>query len=293
MKKICNNCPRKCVVNREKSTGFCGAGKDIKIAKVMLHHWEEPVISGDENSKGSGAIFFSNCNLKCVYCQNYEISHSSVGKIVSPEQLANLFKKLEDDGVLNINLVTPTHYSQEILQALKIYKPKIPVVWNTGGYEDVNMLEKLKDFVDIFLTDLKYFSSELSLKYSCAKDYFEKCSKAILKMREISGKDEFENGLMKKGLIIRHMILPSHTDDSLKVLDWIKQNLGTKTFVSLMNQYTPFGQAEKYPEIAKKLKPLEYKRVKNYMINLGFENGFVQESGSANTCYIPDFKKQF
>ena len=291
MIKQCFQCPRHCKVDRDKEKGFCGALNDAKIAKVMLHHWEEPIISGSEIDSGSGAIFFSHCNLKCVYCQNYKISHNDVGEVYSPQDLADLFKKLEQTGALNINLVTPTHYSKSILKALKIYKPKIPVVYNCGGYEDEKMLEELKDYIDIYLTDLKYFSSDLSKKYSFCPDYFEKATKAILKMRENVKNDVIENRLMKKGLIIRHMVLPNQTDDSLKVLDWIKTNLGTKTYISLMSQYTPFGEAKNYPEINRSLKPLEYKRVYNYLLKLGFYNGFMQEMSSSNNCYIPDFDK--
>ena len=292
MIKECSECPRHCKVDREKEKGFCGTLNQAKIAKYMLHHWEEPIISGGENGSGSGAIFFSHCNLKCVYCQNYKISHFDVGEVYSPQELAELFKRLEDMGALNINLVTPTHYSQSILAALKIYKPKIPVVYNCGGYEDEKMLQEFKDYIDIYLTDLKYFSSELSQKYSFCSDYFEKATKAILKMRENVKDDVIENGLMKKGLIIRHMILPNQTNDSLKILDWIKTNLGTKTYISLMSQYTPFGEAKKYPEINRNLKPLEYKRVYNYLVKLGFYNGFTQEMSSSSECYIPDFDEK-
>lgn len=286
----CEMCPRKCGVDKKTKKGFCGAGENAQISKIMLHHWEEPVISGDEKSKGSGAIFFSHCNLKCVFCQNYEISHYDTGCEISDEKLAQIFKELENQGALNINLVTPSHYAQNILNALKIHKPKIPVVWNSGGYDDLKVIESLKGFVDVFLMDLKYFSNELALRYSGCKNYFEVCTLALKKIREICPTDEIKNGLMKKGLIIRHMILPGQIEDSKKVLEWIKENLGTQTFVSLMSQYTPHGQAKNYDEINRKLKPLEYKLVKNHLFKLGFVNGFVQDQSSASECFIPDFE---
>ena len=291
MEKICNQCPRHCKVNREKEVGFCGANNIIKISKVMFHHWEEPVISGGEKDKGSGAIFFSHCNLKCVYCQNYEISHFDVGKNYSEKELANLFKELENNGALNINLVTPTHYVENILNALKIYKPKIPVVYNTGGYDSPEELLKLCGYVDIFLTDFKYYDDKLAIKYSGCPNYFKNMQKCLKAMRKVCPKDEFCDGLMKKGIIVRHLLLPNNTDDSINVLKEIKNILGEKTYISLMSQYTPHGKAQDYAEINRKLKPLEYKRVKNYMLKLGFTNGFVQEMSSATDLFIPDFKE--
>ncbi len=282
-------CPRKCNVDKSLKSGFCNAGEKVQISKVMLHHWEEPIISGGEKDAGSGAIFFSHCNLKCVFCQNYEISHFDVGREFCDEELANIFKDLENKGALNINLVTPSHYAKNILNALKIYKPKIPVVWNSGGFDDAKVLESLKNFVDVFLMDMKYFSNELALKYSKCPNYFKVCSLALQKIREICPVDEIENGLMKKGLVVRHMILPNCEKDSIKVLDWIAKNLGTQTFVSLMSQYTPHGKAKDFEEINRKLKPLEYKFVKNHLFNLGFVNGFVQELDSASVNFIPDF----
>ena len=218
MENLCNVCPRKCNVNRSKTVGFCKAGILPKISNVMLHHFEEPPISG---TKGSGAIFFSSCTLKCVYCQNFNISTKCDGKEISVETLASLFKQLEEAGANNINLVTPTHYTEQIIEALKIYKPNIPIVWNTSGYESAETIKKLKEYVDIYLSDFKYFSSELSKNFSMAPNYFEECSKATLEMRKNQPIDVFENGLMKKGLIIRHLCLPNQTKDSERVLDWI------------------------------------------------------------------------
>lgn len=287
MKKLCNICPRNCNVNRETSVGFCKAKNKPIVSKVMLHYFEEPPISG---SHGSGAIFFSSCNLKCIYCQNYEISTECQGKEIDTETLVSLFKQLENAGANNINLVTPTHFTEQIIDALKIYKPKIPIVWNTSGYECAETIKKLGGFVDIFLTDLKYVSSELSSKLSLAPNYFEECSKAILEMRKIQPVDVFENGLMKKGMIIRHLCLPNQTKDSEAVIDWINQNLGNQTILSLMAQYTPMGNAKSLPEINRKIKPIEYKILVNKLKNLGFKNVFLQDYTSASEEFTPDFK---
>ena len=292
MEKICEFCPRNCKVERSKKAGFCGAKNVCQISKIMFHHWEEPVISGEKNQNGSGAIFFSHCNLKCVYCQNYEISHFDCGTNYSDEELAKLFKKLEQEGALNINLVTPTHYVGNIISALKIYKPKIPIVYNTGGYDSPKMLQKLKGLVDVYLTDFKYYDNGLAIKYSSAPNYLENMRACLKVMRENAPEDVFENGLMKKGIIVRHLVLPNNTTDSIRVLEEIKNILGEKTYISLMSQYTPHGRACEFEEINRKLKPLEYKRVKNHMLELGFLNGFVQDLNSATEDYIPDFKNK-
>lgn len=288
MEKLCNICPRKCNVDRTKHSGFCKAGATAKISKVMLHHFEEPPISG---TNGSGAIFFSSCNLQCVYCQNFDISTSCQGKEVSAQTLSNLFKQLEDAGAHNINLVTPTHFTEQIIEALKIYKPKIPIVWNTSGCELSETIEKLAGFVDIYLTDLKYYSSDLSKKLSLAPNYFETCSKAILQMRKNQPKDVFENGLMKKGVIIRHLCLPNQTRDSERILDWINGNLGNKTYLSLMSQYVPMANAKNIPEINRKIKPIEYKILVNKLEKMGFCNVFLQTLESADTVYTPNFNE--
>lgn len=286
---ICNICPRKCNIDRYYSVGFC-AEKSMRISHVMLHHWEEPLISGDENSVGSGTIFFSGCNLKCVYCQNYEISSNGNGVISTPEQLVEIMKDLENKGALNINFVTPTHFTDEIVNALKMYKPQIPIVWNTSGYESIETLEKLTGLVDIFLTDLKYYSSDLSSKYSSCYNYFDCASKAIIKMREIVGDDKIQDGVMKKGIIIRHMVLPSCSSDSIKVLDWINETLGNKAIISIMNQYTPCHKANLFTEINRTLKPIEYSRVVSHAKKLGFNHAYIQDADSASTNFIPKFR---
>ena len=270
-------------MNRKINAGFCGV-KNLKIAKAMLHFWEEPIISG---KNGSGAIFFSGCPLKCEYCQNHEISFDGKGEEKTVLQLVEIIKDLESEGAENINFVTPTHFTNEIIAALDIYKPKIPIVWNTSGYETVETIKKLKNYVDVYLTDLKYFSSELSLKYSKAKDYFENASKAILEMRKNQPKDIFKNGIMQKGVIVRHLVLPSHYEDSKLILNWIKNNLGKQTYISVMSQFTPQKNAK--APLNRTLTPLEYKIVLKECEKLGFTNGFIQELTSATSAYTPKF----
>lgn len=285
----CTTCPRNCNIDRNVGVGFCGADKNLKIAKIMLHQWEEPLVSGTDQTRGSGAIFFSNCNLKCIFCQNWQISNGK-GNVVSVKQLAQIFKQLEDAGAYNINLVSPTHYTDQILSALDIYKPKIPIVWNTNGYENVQNINKIKDAVDVFLTDLKYKSPDLCAKFSGARDYFDFASKAILQMAKNQPNDIIKNGMIQKGLIIRHLILPNCTKDSMQILDWIKKNMGTNHILSLMSQYTPCFKATQDPTIHRKLKPIEYKQVLHYAQKLGFENGFSQDFDSNSKTFIPDFE---
>lgn len=285
----CQICPRECNINRSKQKGFCLQTEKVKVSKVMFHHYEEPIISGDENSKGSGAIFFAGCNLKCVFCQNYPISHKNKGKNISVKSLAKIFKKLEKSGANNINLVTPSHFTMQIIEALKVYKPQIPVVWNSSGYEKKETIELLKNHIDIYLVDLKYMDNELAKRYSGANNYVENATKAIMQMKKNQPKDVVENGLMKKGIIIRHLILPTHTIDSKKCLDFVSKNLGKDSIVSLMSQYEPRYDAVKYPEINRRITPLEYKRVVNYALGLGMMNCYTQELSSANSKYTPKF----
>ena len=293
MEKICNICPRKCHINKDKTAGFCGTMRDARVDKIMLHYYEEPCISGTQDTarRGSGAIFFSGCNLKCVYCQNYEISHAVEGKIYSPEELAGAFKSLECQGATNINLVTPTHYADQILLALNIYTPKIPIVWNSSGYENVDMIKKIIKKVKVFLFDFKYFSNEYAKKYSACPDYFENCTKSLKLIKKAYPKNKYEGGLLTEGVIIRHLVLPSLYKDSQQILDYIKKAFGTDVTISLLGQYTPCGEANKYPEINRKLKPIEYKKVLQYAQRLGFTNGYQQELSSASTEFIPEFRK--
>ena len=284
--KYCTNCPRHCKVDRTTTKGFCGASNTLRVALVSTHYGEEPIISG---TKGSGTIFFSHCNLKCVYCQNYDISDGGKGLEISVSRLVEIFKELEAKGVHNINLVSPTHYAELILEALTIYKPSIPVVYNTNGYDDVEMLRKLAPYIDIYLTDLKYYDYALSARYSNCADYFDKASKAIKQMRLNCPTDEIVDGLMMRGVVVRHLVLPNCTDDSIKVLDYLAKDMGTDTIVNLMCQYVPVHLSCNFPEINRTLKPLEYKRVVTHALTLGLNKGYIQEFSSATTDEIPKF----
>ncbi len=286
MNNICVSCARQCKIDRNKCIGYCRATATLRVAKVMVHHWEEPIISG---TIGSGTIFFCHCNLRCVFCQNYPISHDGAGKDITVAELTKIFQELESSGVHNINLVTPTHYVDQIIGALDIYRPAIPIVWNTNGYENPETIDRLKDYVDIFLFDLKYMDESLSKKYSDAADYFDIASRNILQARQYMPRDIISDGIMQRGIIVRHLVLPSHTDDSVRILGWIKENL-PDTLVSIMSQYIPYYKAKDYPEINRKISKLEYKRVVTCCENLGL-NGFTQGLDSADTCYTPDFDK--
>ena len=284
---ICNSCPRKCKIDRDSFKGICGAPAKYKLARAALHFWEEPCISGD---RGSGTVFFSGCSLKCVFCQNYEISRNSYGKEITEERLVEIFRELENQGAHNINLVNPTHYSAQLAQTLKKYKPSVPVVYNTGGYDSVESLKKLDSLVDIYLTDIKYVSEAVSKKYSGAEDYFTVVSDAVLEMQRQVGENIFdEDGIMRKGLIIRHLVLPGNVSQAMRMMDWVKENLPIDTVLSLMSQYTPCGKASEYPTINRKLSEWEYDKVLDYAEKLELENVFIQEIDSSSTDFIPDF----
>lgn len=252
----------------------------------MLHHFEEPIISA---GNGSGAIFFAGCNLRCVFCQNYKISHSSKGKTTSAKGLVKIFKKLEKMGAVNINLVTPTHYTLQIIDALKLYKPRIPVVWNSSGYESAQTIRLLSGLVDIFLVDYKYASNEIAFKYSKANNYVENAQRAIIEMKKLQPNDIIENGIMKRGIIVRQLVLPTHTQNSINCLDFVAAHLGTDTIVSIMSQYEPMYDAKLFPEINRHITPLEYKRVANHALELGLKNAYTQDLSSASTIYTPKF----
>lgn len=277
------------MVDRKNQKGFCGQSNKVRISKVMFHHYEEPIISGNCNQKGSGAIFFTGCNLKCAFCQNYPISHGNKGKNISIKKLANIFKKLERKGALNINLVTPSHFTMQIVEALKIYKPQIPVVWNSNGYECAETIKFLKDFVDVYLVDLKYMNDELAFKYSKAHNYVESATKAIRQMKTNQPRDIIENGLIKKGLIIRHLILPTHTNDSISCLNFINNEISNDSIVSIMSQYEPRYDANNYEEINRKITPIEYKRVVSHALKLNMTNCYTQDLTSADSKYTPKF----
>ncbi len=261
-----------------------------KVARIAPHMWEEPCISG---TKGSGAVFFSGCTLRCVYCQNYEISAKNKGTVISVNKLADEFKRLENFGVHNINLVSPTPYVQSIIEALDIYKPHIPIVYNCSGYEDLKTLKSLEGYINIYLPDFKYSSNELSKKYSYAENYVETATNAIKEMIRQTGNALFnDKGIMEKGTIIRHLVLPNHTKNSIGVLNIIKDKFDD-CMVSLMGQYIPLGKANEFEKLSRKITNREYNKVKNYLFDLGID-GFVQELSSADEKYVPiwDYKQQ-
>jgi putative pyruvate formate lyase activating enzyme len=286
----CNLCPRKCNIDRCVSVGACGMDEKITVAKVMVHNWEEPPISG---TKGSGAIFFSGCNLKCVYCQNREISHEKYGYEMTVEQLASKMLELQNMGVHNINLVTPTHYSDKIRDAIDLIKDRlhIPIIYNTSGYELDTEIQKMAGYVDIFLTDIKYYDSEISKKYSCATDYYENAKKSLASMLKIAPECIFdENGIMQRGVIIRHLVLPTLRKDSIKILEDVSMNFDiSKVKLSLMCQYTPDFCPDNFKEIKRRVTTFEYNSVVDKALALGYD-GYIQDISSSNKIYTPNFK---
>ncbi len=289
---LCNLCPRNCNAPRtEGKYGFCNVGNEVTISRASLHMWEEPCISG---LNGSGTIFFDGCNLRCVYCQNSQISRGSSGICVSTEKLGEIMLELQSEGANNINLVTPSHYINEIICTLKPLRESnkliIPVVYNSSAYEKVNTLKRIEGLVDIYLPDLKYFSSELSRKYSNAADYFEYAVRAIEEMLRQVGAPKFNaEGIMVRGVIVRHLCIPGCVKDSKAVIGEIYRRFGNDVYISIMSQYTPTRGLEKYPEINRKLRKREYEKVVDYAIALGVENGFVQEGDAASESFIPEF----
>lgn len=285
---LCNLCPRRCNSQRtetENINGFCKMPLLPRVARADLHFWEEPVISGNN---GSGTVFFSGCSLACVYCQNYEISQGGQGKEISIEHLAEIFKRLEEKGAHNINLVSPTHYALAIKKALDIYRPKIPIVYNSGGYDSVEALKMLEGYVDIFLMDLKYLDSKRAVIYSCAEDYPIVAQKSIKEALRQQPETIAEQGLMKKGVIIRHLLLPQGTKEAMAVFDWVREN-APQAYFSIMSQYTPCGKAKDMPVINRKITAREYEKVLDYISGFSFDNVFIQERKSADKKYIPDF----
>ena len=282
----CILCPRLCGVDRTERVGYCGSGSLPKVARAAKHHWEEPCISGTE---GSGTVFFSGCTLGCVFCQNREISRGGTGREVTVEHLADIFKRLEGQGVHNLNLVTPTHFTPQILQALELAKPTVPIVMNCGGYERVETLRQWEGKVQVYLPDLKYFSPELSARYSAAPDYFAVASKAIMEMHRQQPQLVWEGDLLKSGLIIRHLVLPGCMKDSLQILDFLDNHLPKDSFLlSLMSQYTPTENCKQFPEINRRVTTYEYRKVADRAAELGF-SGFAQDRRSAKEEYTPPF----
>ncbi len=283
----CSVCPRNCSAERNINRGICGVGESFKVARAAPHFWEEPCISGE---KGSGTVFFSGCNLGCVYCQNFEVSYAAFGKEVSETELMRIFDNLIEKGVHNINLVTPTHYAPMLAKVLSEYKSSVPIVYNSSGYEKAETLKMLEGLVDIYLPDIKYFDSAPAKKYSDAEDYFDYASSAVLEMyRQVGDIETDENGIAKKGIIVRHMVLPGNISQAVKVFSWVAENLSTETHISVMRQYTPFGKAKEMPPIDRKLSSKEYRIVKDKILALGFENCYFQGKESSTENFIPNF----
>ena len=286
----CTLCPRNCNVDRTNSQiGFCGATDKLKVARASLHMWEEPCISG---ANGSGTVFFSHCSLKCIFCQNNNISQNNFGKEITIERLADIFIELQNKKAHNINLVTPTHFVPQIIEAIKIARQNglvIPIVYNSSGYENVETIKLLNGFVDIYLPDFKYYDDELAKKLSNTPNYFYTAINCIDEMVAQINENIFdENGIMQKGIIIRHLILPGHTLDSKKIIKELLEKYKNKVYISLMSQYTPIRTLP-YEELNRKLSKTEYDRVVDYAINLGLINGFIQDGESAKESFIPDF----
>ena len=293
MGSLCNQCPRACAADRARSVGFCGVPDDFLVARAALHAWEEPIISG---KNGSGTIFFSGCNLRCVFCQNREISHGVQGRRVSAEELEALMLRLQNEGAHNINLVTPTQYAEQLRTVLVRVKPKlhIPVVYNCGGYERVETLRALEGLVDIWLPDVKYYSRELSFRYSAAGDYYEVAAAALEEMlRQCPTLVYGADGMLSRGVVVRHLVLPGCRKDSMELLGRLAERFGTGSFLlSLMSQYTPyFAKDTPYRELHREVTTFEYQSVASVATELGFD-GFFQSKDSATAAYTPDFSEK-
>lgn len=292
--KMCTLCPRNCRIDRtEGQTGVCGQTDRLKVARAALHYWEEPCISGEH---GSGTVFFSGCALHCVFCQNADIANGTAGKEITYERLSEIFLELQEKGANNINLVTPGHFTPQIVRALERAKRQglvVPIVYNTSSYENVDTVKSLEGFVDIYLPDFKYMDAELSAKYSHAPDYSEVAKAAIAEMVRQTGSAEFfdkdEDALMRRGTIVRHLILPGCTGDSKAVIRYLHETYGDAIYISIMNQFTPLAGVEHYPELNRRVTEAEYDEVVDYAIGIGVEHGFIQEGETAEESFIPQF----
>ncbi len=286
---ICNLCPRKCNAQRDDHTsnGFCRCTSIMKVAKIAPHLWEEPCISG---KNGCGAVFFSGCTLKCVYCQNFEISHENNGNNITPQQLAEKLKKLVEKGVDSVEFVSGAHYIDKIIETLDIYKPHVPVIYNSSGFESIESLKKLNGYINVYLPDFKYSDDILAKRLSSCDNYVDTAVNAIKEMLSQRPTLSFdEDGIIQKGVIIRHLVLPNHTKNSIGVLDIIKENFSDKVLVSLMGQYIPYGKANEHPDINRKITKREYNKVLDHLVDLELD-GFAQELESADKSYIPQWE---
>lgn len=291
MMSACTLCPRECHVDRSSGKkGFCGMDGTIYLARAALHMWEEPCISG---TKGSGAVFFSGCGLRCCFCQNHDIAIGSRGLAVSVERLGEIFLELKEKGAANINLVTGAHYVPQIIEALKLARMQgmdLPVVYNSSGYEKLETLKLLEGYVDIYLPDLKYMEPDLAQKFSHAPDYVERAKVAIKEMVRQSGSCQFgEDGYIRRGTIVRHLILPGHTKNSRKVLRYLHETYGEEIYISIMNQYTPVREFGEFKELNRKVTKREYEKVLDTAVEMGIQNGFIQEGETASESFIPEF----
>ena len=300
----CNLCPRKCNVDREDGKiGYCGMPAQLKVARAALHLWEEPCISGET---GSGAVFFSGCQLRCIFCQNHNIAMGKIGKTITIERLSEIFIELQEKGANNINLVTPTHYVPQIIHAIDLARKaglKLPIVYNTSAYETVDTIKMLDGYVDIYLPDFKYMDAKLASEYSNAEDYFEVAVKALMEMyrqvgnphfneRSIKGhlqNNNIEEDIMTKGVIVRHLMLPGEFVDSKNIITYLYQTYGDNVFISIMNQYTPLKQVENIEKLNRRITEKEYDKLVDFAIDLGVENGFIQEGRTAEESFIPEF----
>ena len=286
----CTLCPRACGADRRVSHGFCKESSVLRAARASLHMWEEPPLSG---KTGSGTVFFSGCNLGCIFCQNHEIAHENKGKEISPERLAEIFLELQEKGAANINLVTAVHFVPHVIRALDVAKINglyIPVVYNSSGYEAVDTVKRLNGYIDVYLPDYKYRDSDLARRFSGAYDYPIVAEKAIEEMVSQIGNCVFdENGMMQRGVIVRHLVLPKHTDDSMAVLEHLHNTYGDRIYISIMSQYTPVRKYEKYPELSRKLTTYEYEKVVKFAQRIGIKNGFLQSGEAAKESFIPSF----
>lgn len=289
----CRLCPRRCGANRLTAKGMCGTTDKLFVARAALHFWEEPCISGE---RGSGAVFFSGCPLGCVYCQNKKISSGSVGKEISVSRLGDIFLELQSKGALNINLVTPMHYALHVKDALIYAKKKglcLPVVCNTSGYESVETLKLFDGLIDVYLPDFKYYKEETALKFSSSPDYPETAKAALDEMFRQVGAVRFgDDGIIKGGMIVRHLVLPRHTREARAVIKYLFNTFGNDIFISIMNQYTPMGEFEQFPELSRTLSQREYDEVVDYALFLGIENAYIQETETAKESFIPDFNTE-
>ncbi len=293
--KRCELCPHNCKVNRlNGEIGRCKCKDKVKIALASVHYYEEPCISGEN---GSGTIFFSGCNLNCKFCQNYEISQLGKGIEITIEELSDIFIKQQNKGVNNINLVTPTMYVYQIIEAIKIARKKgldIPIIYNSNGYENIETIKKLNGYIDVYLPDLKYYDDEIAYKYSGINNYFENAKSAILEMQKQVGAPKLnENGIIQKGLIIRHLVLPNNIENSEKILRWIKSNINEEVYISIMAQYFPSYKAKQMNDINRKLSEEEYAKIEDLVYELDIKNGYMQELGEHEEEYVPDFNLTF